>query len=729
MSSQTINQKINNTFLRRALKNFAAAYPVARAKAFEGIDFEALRGRISDAKEEGLKDLPQLVARFTSSAEKSGAKVHLCRTPEEANRTILEIIRSKEADFLVKSKAMTSEEIELNHYLEKNGIRCLETDLGEWIIQLAGERPSHMVMPAIHKNKEEVAELFSKATGSDCPPDIPFLVQKARETLRSGFLEGQVGMSGANVAMADSGAMAIITNEGNGRLVTTLPKTHIALIGVEKIVPSLPEALDVINVLPKNATGQKITSYVSFIKGPTGGDGRELHIVLLDNGRLDLAANPDFNQALKCVKCGACANVCPIYEIVGGHVFGHIYVGGIGLVLTPFFHGFDKAEEILKLCIGCRKCNEACASRIDIEGLIVDLRDKIRKPIGQRFMFGTMMKNRKLFHTALRAAYLAQKPFQGEGGRIRHLPLILNRETANRSLPPIAEKPFRDLVQDSPQHAARSTQREKVLFYSGCLADFVYPEMCMDTKESLERLGYAVSFPQKQTCCGIPARYSGEMDVARDMARINIDVLLAEDADYIATICPTCTMSLKHDFPKLLEKEPEYLKKAQQLAAKTFNFSELAARKVPVPGVPSPSMGEGQGGGDSSRSTLPPAPSHQGRGGDVVTYHDACHLKRGCGVHEEPRQVLRELAGAEIREMTDCDKCCGFGGSYSIKYPEISQEVLKNKLENIAATEVQTVAVDCPGCKLQIEGGLEAAGSKVAVEHSATLVARRLRKK
>jgi iron-sulfur cluster protein len=706
MGKETIKKKINDTFLRRALKNFAAAYPVARAKAFDGIDFEALRGRISDAKQAGLKQLPELVARFKTRAEQTGARVYVCATPEEANRTILNIIREKGADFLVKSKAMTSEEIELNPYLENNGVRVLETDLGEWIIQLAGERPSHMVMPAIHKNKEEVAELFSKETGHDCPPDIPFLVKTARETLRSGFLAGQVGMSGANVAMADTGAIGIITNEGNGRLVTTLPATHIALIGVEKIVPSLREALDVINILPKNATGQKITSYVSFIKGPTG-EGRELHIVLLDNGRLKLAADPDFSEALKCVKCGACANVCPIYEIVGGHVFGHIYVGGIGLVLTPFFHGFDKAEEILKLCIGCKKCNEVCASKIDIEGLIVDLRDKIRKPVGQKFLFGTMMKNRKLFHAALRTAYLAQKPFQSEGGRIRHLPLILDRETANRSLPPIAEKPYRDLVDESDlKLETRNSKLEKVLFFTGCLADFVYPEMCADTKESLERLGYQVSFPQKQSCCGIPARYSGEMDVARDMAKINTDVLLAEKADYVVTICPTCTMSLKHDFPKLLEGDAAYREKAQQLAAKVFNFSELAARKA--------------GTGDRGPGT--------GKNRELVTYHDACHLKRGCGVHEEPRKVLKELAGVEIAEMTDCDKCCGFGGSYSIKFPEISQEVMKNKLENIRETGAQTVAVDCPGCKLQIEGGLEAAGSKLRVEHSATLVARKLRK-
>jgi len=706
MGKETITRKINDTFLRRALKNFAAAYPVARAKAFEGIDFEGLRGRIAENKRAGLKKLPRLIEDFTAAAESAGATVHFCRTPEEANRTILAIIKDKGADFLVKSKAMTSEEIELNHYLEKRGVRCLETDLGEWIIQLAGERPSHMVMPAIHKNKEEVAELFSRATGTECPPDIPSLVRIARETLRSGFLSGQVGLTGANVAIADSGAIGIITNEGNETLVSTLPRTHIALIGVEKIVPNMAEALDVITILPKNATGQKITSYASFIKGPTG-DGRELHIVLLDNGRTSLAADPNFGEALQCVKCGACANVCPIYEIVGGHVFGHIYVGGIGLVLTPFFHGFDKAEEILKLCIGCRKCNEVCAAKIDIEGLIVDLRDKIRKPLGQKFLFGTMMKNRKLFHAALRTAYLAQKPFQGEGGRIRHLPLVLNRETANRSLPPIAEKPFRDLVEEQTRTGEREPATgEKVLFYSGCLADFVYPGMCMDTKESLEKLGYAVTFPQKQTCCGIPARYSGEMEVARDMARINIDVLLEEKADYVVTICPTCTMSLKHDFPKLLEKEPEYREKAAILAAKVFNFAELAARKT--------GTGDRGPAADLERET--------------VTYHDACHLKRGCGVSAEPRQVLRELVGVEIAEMTDCDKCCGFGGSYSIKYPEISQEVLKNKLENIAATGAKTVAVDCPGCRLQIEGGLEAAGSSIRVEHSATLVAQRLKK-
>ncbi len=700
MSKKIIRQKIHDSFLRTALKNFAAQYPVARARAFEGDDFESLRDRVSAIRDNALRDLPDLVERFRESAEAAGATVHLCTSPEEARRAILGIVREKGAEFVVKSKSMTSEEIRLNPYLEKAGVRSLETDLGEWIIQLAGERPSHMVMPAIHKNRQEVADLFSREIGRDCPPDIPSLVETARETLRESFFTARVGISGTNVAVADSGAIGLVTNEGNARLVTTLPETHIALIGIEKIVPSLAEALDIISILPKNATGQKITSYVSLIRGPS--EGHELHIVLLDNGRRQLAADPRFREAMKCVKCGACANVCPVYEIVGGHVFGHIYVGGIGLVLTPFFHGTENARDILGLCIGCRRCNEVCAAKIDIEGLILDLRERGAKIPGQKALFGTLMRNRTLFHGALRAAYLAQKPFQGRDGRIRHLPLVLGGDTGNRSLPPIAERPYRDIARDREKVAPEDQGgRERVLFFSGCLADFVFPEMCRDTVESLECLGYSVHFPREQLCCGIPARYSGEVGIARDMARLNTEILMKDQADFVVTICPTCTMSLKHDFPNLLEGEPEHHARSLELAAKVFNFAELAARKVVKSGIP----------GD----------------GEPVTYHDACHLRRGCGVFREPRTVLEEIADRKVVEMEGPDTCCGFGGSYAFKFPEISYEILKKKMDAIAGTGVGTVAVDCPGCKMQIEGGLEGIKSRVRVEHTATLAAERLR--
>ncbi len=700
MSKKIIRQKINDTFLRKALAAFATQYPAARAAAFEGTDFETLRERISTSRKAALKQLPSLVEEFRTNAEKAGATVHLCTTPQDALETIRRIVQEKDSDFVVKSKSMTSEEILLNPYLEKAGIRSLETDLGEWIIQLAGERPSHMVMPAIHKNREEVAELFSRETGHPCLPDIPTLVETARTTLRNGFLTAKVGISGANVAIAESGTLVLVTNEGNARLVTTLPETHIALVGLEKIVPSLAEALDIITMLPKNATGQKITSYVSFIKGPS--TGMDLHIVLLDNGRRKLACDPCFSEALTCIKCGACANVCPVYEIVGGHVFGHIYVGGIGLVLTPFFHGDDKAREILGLCIGCRRCNEICAAKIDIEGLILDLRERAAKLPAQKTLIGTFMKNRSLFHSALRAAYFAQKPFQSKDGRIRHLPLVLTGDTAGRSLPPIAEQPFHTLVNNSSNTPTPGTKKKpKVLFFSGCLADFVFPEICRDTMDSLEMLGYDVSFPKGQLCCGIPARYSGEMEIARDMARLNTEILLQEQADFVVTICPTCTISLKYDFPKLLAGDPNYHKKSLELAAKVFNFTELAARSIVIP------------------ENTPC--------GKAVTYHDACHLKRGCGVYREPRMVMECITGQPVVEMEGSDTCCGFGGSYAFKHQEISGEILKRKVYCVVATGADTVAVDCPGCKMQIEGGLEGIGSPVKVKHSASLVAERLR--
>lgn len=726
MKKSIIRKKINDPFLRRALRNFASAYPEARERALGGADFEALRERVSETKLRSLDSLPELIKQFTAAAEAAGATVHYCATGDEARRKILEVARSSGGDsgesgnpaispsevdgdteqentaerrrtLMVKSKSMTSEEIELNPFLEKEGITCVETDLGEWIIQLAGERPSHMVIPAIHKSRDEVAGLFSQELKKDCLPDIPALVRTARETLRPSFLSASIGFSGTNVAIADSGTLCIVTNEGNARLATTLPATHIALVGVEKIVPSLADALDIFSVLPKNAAGQKISSYISFIKGPTG-DDRNLHIVLLDNGRLRLAADRQFRESLKCVRCGACANVCPIYEIVGGHVFGHIYVGGIGVVLTAFFHGLEKARNILGLCIGCRKCNEVCAAKIDIEGMILDLREKMAKIPGQKIMMGTVMRNRKLFHGMLRAAYLAQKPFQGKGGRIRHLPGFLGLEADKRSLPPIAEKPFRDLVNEKKKVDSSKDKKEKVLFFSGCLADFVFPGMCADAMESLEKLGYSVSFPQKQLCCGIPARYSGETEVATDLARLNIDALLEEPADFIVTICPTCTVSLRRDFAELLANDPEYHGKAVELGAKVLNYSELAARKLPV---------------------IEPREDTA----ETVTYHDSCHLKRGCGVSSEPRELL-ERVGLELREMADCDKCCGFGGSYTFKHAEISVEILKNKIDNIVASGAGAVAVDCPGCKMQIEGGLDAEASGVKVEHTATFVNR-----
>jgi iron-sulfur cluster protein len=242
----------------------------------------------------------------------------------------------------------------------------------EWVIQLAGETPSHLIAPMVHKTREQVAELFSTETGQDIPADVSVLVKVARERLRQAFIDADIGISGANIAIAESGTLVLVSNEGNGRLVTTLPPVHVAIVGIEKIVPTLEDATAILRVLSRSATGQKLTSYVSYITGPsrtadieltlaTGVHGpEEVHIVLLDNSRWAAREDPELREALQCIRCGACSNVCPPYQVVGGHVFGHIYTGPIGLIMTAMHHGLEHAAGPQSLCVSCNACEVVC---------------------------------------------------------------------------------------------------------------------------------------------------------------------------------------------------------------------------------------------------------------------------------------------------------------------------------------------------------------------------------
>ena len=349
----------------------------------------------------------ELFEEFKARAEAAGARVHLAKTAREANEIIAGIAKDAQAKLIVKSKSMTAEETFLNHHLEKEGFEVVETDLGEWIIQLRHEGPSHMVMPAIHLSRQEVAELFSKVTGeAQEPDDIGALVKVARRELRKAFLNADVGISGANFAVAETGTLGIISNEGNARLVTTLPKVHVALVGLDKLLPDLTSALRILKVLPRNATGQIITSYVTWITGATpctvAADGKkELHVVFLDNGRLALSRDPIFSQALRCIRCGACANICPLYGMVGGHNYGHVYIGAIGLIMTYFYHGRANARAIVQNCLNCLACKDVCPVNIDLPHLIKEvhgeiLREEGKKPLKNRIL-RRILKDRQLF--------------------------------------------------------------------------------------------------------------------------------------------------------------------------------------------------------------------------------------------------------------------------------------------------------------------------------------------
>ena len=704
-----MQESLDNTFLRQALDTFAVAYRASRTRAFAEFDVDRLVADVAEAKDSTLPRLNELFLEFKKNAEAAGVKVHFARDAAEANALIVAIAKETGSQKIIKSKSMTAEETLLNHALEDQGLVVTETDLGEWIIQLRHEGPSHMVMPAIHLSRYQVGDLFTDVTGAKQEPDIEKLVKVARRELRSKFVEADMGITGANFAIADTGSIGLVTNEGNARLVTTLPRVHVALMGIDKLVPSLTDALKILKVLPRNATGQNLTSYVTWITGANEclsavDKKKDIHFVVLDNGRLEMAKDPLFSQVFRCVRCGACANVCPVYRLVGGHKMGHIYIGAIGLILTYFFHGPEKAKNIVQNCINCEACKDICAGGIDLPRLIKQVHVRIQDQAGHplpSLLLGQVMKNRKLFHTLLRTAKWAQKPVAGDDGFMRHLPMMFFKEHDFKALPTVAEKPFRDRFPELPQPAA---PRLRVGLFSGCVQDFVYPEQMEAAFALFAENQVAMSFPMAQSCCGLPLQMMGEAKTSRDVALQNLRAFEKENVDYIVTLCASCASHLKHNYPVLLDNDQMILEKTLAFTAKVIDFSSFAHD---VLGLTAEKFT-----GDGKRAT----------------FHSPCHLCRGLGVHEAPRQLIR-AAGLDYREADESEVCCGFGGTFSAKFPELSSALLKKKLDNVEKTGAQILLTDCPGCVMQLRGGLQKRGSKIIVQHSAEALAARIKRK
>ncbi|MHB1654202.1 MAG: L-lactate dehydrogenase (quinone) large subunit LdhH [Desulfitobacteriaceae bacterium] len=701
---QKIEKALDNSTLRGALSRFGEFYVTAREKVYEGYDFQGLRDKVAEVKSYAASHLDEMLDQFEEKAMARGAKVYRADTGEDAKRYIAELALKHGVRNVVKSKSMASEEIHLNETLMSRGMNVQETDLGEWILQLCGQTPSHMVMPALHMTKEQVADVFTDHLGRLNEPDIEELVKTARGELRSKFLEADMGISGANIAVAETGTLIVMTNEGNARLTSTLPRIHVFLVGVEKMVPKFEDAGYILQTLPRNATAQPITSYVTMVTGPTPvylPDGtiqnKELHIVLMDNGRRKMYADDKFKKTFQCIRCASCLNVCPAYQLVGGHVYGHIYTGGIGTILTAFLNEEKWAENPQNLCLQCGKCAEICPGRLDIPEMILELRTRFAEkkglPLAQKFALD-VVANRRLFHSLLRVASKAQKPFTKGQPVIRHLPMFLSGFTEKRSLPAIADVPFRDVFKQLPQVVKE--QKGIIAFYGGCLVDFVYPKIGEGVVAALNEKGFKVIFPEGQSCCGAPATYMGDKPNAKKSAILNIEALNAEKVDYVVSACPTCTHALK-DYQDLLAGNPAWEERAQELSRKAMDFSKL----LQVLGGLVPN-------GDSKALK--------------VTYHDSCHLKRKMGVYKEPREHLSNINGIELIEMKESDHCCGFAGSYSIKFPEMSAPILERKLQNIDATGAEVVAVDCPGCLMQISGGLDQQNSQVKVKHTAEIL-------
>jgi L-lactate dehydrogenase complex protein LldF len=376
---QNAAEAVLNRSLREALRTTTDTFAIKRAMGTESVPMEAWRDAASEIRMKVLDDLPAYLDRFSASATRAGAVVHRAKDGEIARDIVFNILRDHGVKKIVKSKSMVTEEIHLNPYLEARDMEVVETDLGEYIVQIAGETPSHILAPAIHKTRRDVGKLFSEKLGVEYSDDPTVLVRIARKVLRKEFLSADAGISGANFAVADSGSLVLFTNEGNGRMVTTLPPLHIAVLTMEKIIPSLADLPAFIHLLPRSAAGQPLSSYLSVVTGtrkPGEATGAKvLHIVILDNGRSEILKG-DFREMLKCIRCSACLNICPVYRVIGGHAYGSTYSGPMGVVLTALLDGMDKAHPLVDATTLCGACVDVCPVRVPLLKLLKMLRER-----------------------------------------------------------------------------------------------------------------------------------------------------------------------------------------------------------------------------------------------------------------------------------------------------------------------------------------------------------------
>ncbi len=680
-------------------------------------EFQAMRAELAAIKDAVIAQLPGYIDQFQQAAEAHGIRVYRAVDAAAANGYVRDLCQARGIRHVVKSKTMVSEEIELNGALEAEGITVVETDLGEWIQQLAHERPSHMVMPAIHKSRLQVADLLSRAVGRPVSrEDIGAQVSVARTELRRDFLEAGLGISGANALIASSGTVMFIENEGNARLVTTLPRVHVVLAGVEKLVPDYNAAMLQLRLLARSATGQAITSYTTFLSGPPD-PGKEMHIVLVDNGRMRMRATPLIRDALRCIRCAACADVCPPYAVVGGHVFGHIYSGAIGLVNTPYHHGLEADAGPQSLCISCNACATVCPVGIPLPQQILAIRAQVVEELGMPAPLRAALElwaHPRLADVALRAAALATAPLRaGAFTRLERSGATLipqvHRLTSWRTPPALARRPARDRLrtrQAAPgPHLDSPARGLRVAYFIQCLTDRLFPRMALAVVRVLEACGITVVVPEAQHCCGLPGIDAGALDPARAMARQTIEGLEQVRADYILTAGASCAVAILHDYERLFAGEPLWQLRARVLAERVIDFTtfmDSVARLAP---------------GTLARPHSPFAP---------VTYHNFCQSANVLNLDAAPRRLITEVLGLELRELPESSVCCGFGGSTSVTRPAVAAQILVRKLENVRQTGARTVVTDNPGCILHLRGGIDAQKLPLRVLHLAELLAAHL---
>jgi L-lactate dehydrogenase complex protein LldF len=438
---EAAREALANPQLRRNLRNATTTIRDKRARVVAEVpDWEELRDAGRAIKAGVMHRLDEYLLQFEAAVVAAGGRVHWARDADEANAVVLGVARSHGVTEVVKVKSLTTDEIGLNDALAAGGVHAIETDFAELILQLDGDWSSHILVPAIHRNRTEIRDLFLRtiARGRELSDEPHELAETARVYLREKFLRAKMGVSGANFGVAETGTVVVVESEGNGRMCTTLPPVLVTVLGIEKLVPTFADLEVFLQLLPRSSTGERMNPYTSLWTGVTGGDGpEEFHVVLLDNGRTRVLADEIGRQALHCIRCSACLNVCPVYSRTGGHAYGSVYSGPIGAILTPQLRGVENAKSLPYASSLCGACYEVCPVKIDIPAVLLHLRAQIEKGAAERgamrvlaWIFGSARR----FRLAQRLAWLGQRPAR----------LALRRWTRTRELRPVPKETFRE---------------------------------------------------------------------------------------------------------------------------------------------------------------------------------------------------------------------------------------------------------------------------------------------
>jgi L-lactate dehydrogenase complex protein LldF len=674
--------------LRRSLKDkdssekFWSAMTKARANRTallqkEHLDMHAIKESNKALKTSAVADRG-LVEEFAENIRKNGGNVFLAKTGEDAIHYVEELSKRLGAKLIVKAKSLTSDEIEFTHELEKSGIRAVETDLGELIIQVAGETPVHLVMPAAHKSVGEIAKLVSSAVGREIPPEDQAILAAVRGYLRRLFLTADIGMSGANIGIAETGSIIIETNEGNGRLVTSLPKVHLVIIGMEKIVPKWSDATLLVKGHSSSATGQNMTVYVSAITkhGPLAGsmDGREYHVIILDNGRSRMRDDPWFSDALNCIRCGACMNVCPTYGIAGGHTFGYIYPGPIGIPWTAEVHGLDKAT-FAHLCVSCGLCKEICPVDINIPMMIARVKEEEIQENGQLLVNDFFMASETLAKLASATAPVSNWFLRRLATRaIMDYVVGVDKR---RTLPTFSRKRLRARI--SPLGSGTG-ETGKVVFFPDVYADYNDPLLGVKAVKILLALGYRVEVPDLRWS-GMPYISYGNITKAKIVAEQNLWALKSYlDLGYsVISTEPTAVYMFREVYPVLVPGQ--LAEKASEMSFPFFGFIKDRLGDLDL------------------RASYPTE--------DAIGFHIPCH-DRSVSVGRPAIDFLT-AAGYKV-QVVENGTCCGMAGTFGMKHGDLgynlSMEVGDHLFRLFRESGRKLVATESSVCSMQIADGV-----------------------